>query len=423
MTMSNDPRIFEFLDREAGPVSADYLDELLARTARTRQRPAWASIERWLPMDITANRSAFGRLIPLRAIAVLTVLALLIAALLTLYIGSRHPLPPPFGLAANGELLISADGDIYRLDPKTGVRTALLTDPAFDFGALFSRDGTKFMALREGDHTVSTAGLVLVVANADGSDAREIARSKDGLDWVDWSPDGNRIAFLTRTTGRGEINHVNVDGSGLVKLNIDRPAEEFAWLSPAGSEIVFRSGHQIDSDPPPGIWSIHPDGTGLRQLSIRPAEDENDFQDVAVSLDGTLVAYRDAGLTNGFHVHLLDVRTGADRLLPTLAGLAQAGPVFSPDGLRLVVRRWVREDEIQLAVVPIDGSTAGIVIGPPEALEGEAINNYAFSPDGTYVIANYDVEHVTRLLPLDGSPGKVLAEGEMTFAGWQRVAP
>jgi Tol biopolymer transport system component len=375
-------------------------------------------------VDLTARRPLFGWPTQLRAVVILALVAALIAAALMIYAGSRHPLPPPFGLAANGELLTSVDGDIYRLDPATGVRTPLLTDPAFDFGPLFSRDGTRFLLLREADATVSSPGLILVVANADGSGAREIAKEKDGLDWVDWSPDGNRIAFLTRDLdARGEINVINVDGSGLIKLNIDRRAEEFAWLGPTGAEIVFRSGHELDREPPPGIWAIHPDGTGLRQISTRPAEDPNDYQDVAVSWDGKWIAYRDAGLTNGFQVHLLDPRTGADRPLPTLAGLAQAGPGFSPDGLRLVVRRWIDEDHVQLAVVPIDGSNAGIAIGPPELLDGEAINNYTFTPDGTAVIANYDVEHVTRLLPIDGSPGKVLAEGDMTFAGWQRVAP
>ena len=31
----------------------DHLAEVLQRTAVTRQRPAWSSLERWLPMDTT----------------------------------------------------------------------------------------------------------------------------------------------------------------------------------------------------------------------------------------------------------------------------------------------------------------------------------------------------------------------------------
>ena len=44
----------DWLDEQAGRGVPDYLDEVLARTTRTRQRPAWSSLERWLPMDPTA---------------------------------------------------------------------------------------------------------------------------------------------------------------------------------------------------------------------------------------------------------------------------------------------------------------------------------------------------------------------------------
>ena len=34
----------------------DYFDDLLQQTARTRQRPAWSALERWLPMDVALAR-------------------------------------------------------------------------------------------------------------------------------------------------------------------------------------------------------------------------------------------------------------------------------------------------------------------------------------------------------------------------------
>ena len=45
----------------AGPHSPDYLTDILGRTAHTRQRPAWASLERWLPMDLATPRAATAR--------------------------------------------------------------------------------------------------------------------------------------------------------------------------------------------------------------------------------------------------------------------------------------------------------------------------------------------------------------------------
>ena len=40
-----------WLDEQAGRGAPDYLDEILARTTRTRQRPAWSSLERWLSVQ------------------------------------------------------------------------------------------------------------------------------------------------------------------------------------------------------------------------------------------------------------------------------------------------------------------------------------------------------------------------------------
>ena len=57
----------------------------------------------------------------------------------------------------------------------------------------------------------------------------------NGPDWLDWSPDGAQIAFLSRPrpTAGGVINIVNVDGSGLQTLDVGQPANGFpSWLPP-----------------------------------------------------------------------------------------------------------------------------------------------------------------------------------------------
>ena len=41
----------------AAPATPDYLTDILGRTAATQQRLAWASIERWLPVQLTTQRA------------------------------------------------------------------------------------------------------------------------------------------------------------------------------------------------------------------------------------------------------------------------------------------------------------------------------------------------------------------------------
>jgi WD40 repeat protein len=411
--------IAEWLDAESAFHLPDHLGEVVAQTAVTRQRRWWSSLERWLPMDIPTRAGTLAS--PRLGRALLVVLLVLaVVGIAIVAVGSRQQrVPPPFGPAVNGELLSSADGDIFRVDPTSGATTPLIAGPENDFGPLFSRDGTKFLFLRGGDN-----GLDIVVANADGTGAHVVRQVVNGPDWVDWSPDGSRIAFLSRTGDRGEINIVNVDGSGLRRLDVGQPANEFSWLPPDGNEIVFRGEHQVASDPPPAILAVRPDGSGLRAISTRAAVDENDFQDVAVSPDGTRVAYRYPG-PDVFSVRVLDLQTGTERALPQPADTAQFGGPFSPDGRSLLLIRSYPDRTVQLVVVPADGSGTGVAIGPraPFGPDGPTINNQVWSADGKAVMANYDTEKLNRLLPIDGSPPIVLARGELAFGAYQRLAP
>ena len=401
----------------------DHLGAVLAQTVATRQRPWRSSLRRWLPFELTLARAPLTRSGSWRPILVLAAVVLLVAALLLLAVGSRRHLPPPFGPARNGDLVISQDGDLFSLDPTSGKAVPFVVNrDTNDFGPGFSRDGTKFLFLRGADK-----GLELVVANADGSDLRVITPAVDGLDWVDWSPDSTRIAFLSHLPGTAghHVNVVKVDGTGLTTLDT-QPANQISWLPPTGAEILFRGEHRLDKDPPVGIYAVHPDGTGLRRISTRAALDPNDYNDLALSPDGSFVAYRHVAPNERFRVHILDLATGADRELPEAPGsTGEGGPVFSPDGRSILYLRWAADNSTRLVVVPADGSGFGVAIGPsgPLGADGPTINNYAFSPDGTEVFANYDDEKVARLLPIDGSPGMVIARGNAAFGTYQRLAP
>jgi hypothetical protein len=401
----------------------DHLGAVLAQTIATRQRPWWLSLRRWLPIEVTLPRAPLTRSGSWRPILVLAAMALLVASLLLLAVGSRRHLPQPFGPARNGALVISHDGDLFSLDSTSGKAVPLVVNlDTSDFGPGFSRDGTKLLFLRG-----AAKGLELVVANADGSDQRVITPAVDGLDWVDWSPDSTRIAFLSHALGTAghQLNVVNVDGTGLTTLDI-QPANQISWLPPNGAEILFRGEHLLDKDPPVGIYAVHPDGSGLRRISTRPALDDKDYNDLAVSPDGAFVAYRRAAPKEPFRVHILDLATGADRELPSAPGsTGEGGPVFSPDGRSILCLRWAADNSTRLVIVPADGSNFGVAIGPsgPLGADGPTINNYAFSPDGTEVFANYDDEKVARLMPIDGSPGVVIARGESAFGTYQRLAP
>ena len=407
----------------------EHLTDVLVRTVATRQRPWWSSARRWLPIDLTAPRAPLIASRSWRSIVILAGVALVIAALILFAAGSRRPLPPPFGLARNGVVVTAVNGDLFSVDLRTGAKTPLVSDSPgeSDFGPGFSRDGTKLSYIRS-----VIGGQQLVVATPDGRDAHAVSPVMEAIDQVDWSPDGSRLVVLSRVLGVGQIHVVSTDRSGLdTTFVLPLPANEVSWLAPNGAEILFRGDHLVDKDPPPGIFAIHPDGSGLRSLSTRPATNPADYQDISGSPDGSRLLYREDGQTGQFRVHVLDLRTGEDRVLPAPADAAgQTSPIFSPDGIHVAYLR-VRAHgaiEFQLVVAPLDGSSTGIELPLRGTLgdDGPTINNFFFTPDGAAVVANELVARVEWLLPIDGSNGTVLARGSAPYdalATVQRLAP
>ncbi len=97
-------------DRSHGPAADDVVRQTLDRTSRARPLPAWLVPERWLPGLLTRRARQGSRLVP---VLMLIGLVLLAAAVAIFAIGSQRRLPPPFGLAAPGDVAFVADGHIW----------------------------------------------------------------------------------------------------------------------------------------------------------------------------------------------------------------------------------------------------------------------------------------------------------------------
>ncbi|MGH2662737.1 MAG: hypothetical protein ACRDH8_07990 [Actinomycetota bacterium] len=87
--------------------------------------------------------------------------------------------------------------------------------------------------------------------------------SLPGRQWQPaWSPDGERIAFVSAESGDDEIYTVAPDGTGLTRLT-ESPGRDAdpAW-SPDGSQIVFSSNREGG-----GLYTMGSDGAGVKQLT------------------------------------------------------------------------------------------------------------------------------------------------------------
>ncbi|MFN8459939.1 MAG: protein kinase [Anaerolineae bacterium] len=76
------------------------------------------------------------------------------------------------------------------------------------------------------------------------------------------SPDGKRVAFMSRRDGNWEIYIINTDGSGLQRLTTDPAEDGLPTWSPDGRSIAFISSRGGQW----GIWAMTPSGGDQRLL-------------------------------------------------------------------------------------------------------------------------------------------------------------
>ncbi len=271
-----DRNVSDWLHADAEHRVPEHLDAVLRRTRTERQRPAWSSLERWLPVDLSTRRSLFagrprcaashagrrraahrGRSSPWRRVA-------------------PAPCRRRSGSRATATIVTSRDGDIYLLDPATAQsRADRRPADGFDFApiVLARRDASSSSSAPTGQ-LKAPAILIASSQMPTASAIRALTTADQGLDWFDWSPDGD------------SRSHTSADGERLVRSSTSSASSRIgsqstwarrtsrSWLPPDGKEIVFRG--ESDS---PAIFAIAPTGSGQRrQLSTTPGNDEFDYR-------------------------------------------------------------------------------------------------------------------------------------------------
>lgn len=159
-----------------------------------------------------------------------------------------------FTSARDGDLELysmALDGsDVKRLTHRVG----------YDGGAFFSPDGSKivwrahypeegaekddYLALLE-EGLIRPGELEIWVANADGSDARQITQIGGANFGPFWHPSGEKIIFSSNhqdPSGREfDLFMVNLDGTGLEQITFSEGFDGFPVFSPDGKYFVFGS--------------------------------------------------------------------------------------------------------------------------------------------------------------------------------------
>jgi len=374
----------------AAPATPDYLTDILGRTAATRQRPAWASIERWLPVDIASTRVPTTRL-PWRQSALLAALLLLASAMLAVYIGTRPArLPAPFGPAANGEIVFSKGGDIFVRDALDRASRPLVATADQEVADSLSPMGTHVLIV-----VSKGCGLYLDTATISGTDRVRLGGPFLNVNGISWSPDETSVAVAHEINGYPSISIVQADGSGARTLELGMPADTPAWRPPDGRQLSFRG--QVD-----GNWAlflVDRDGSGIVQVPVARdlMEAPHEVLSPVWSPDGGRIAFHRLvptpgnGNGNGFRIHVADIdATGGVTGQRTFGFDATSDeemmPQWLPDGRRLVFVRHDLDTDYAAIAEPVESATAHDL---PITSDG-FIGNLRITPapDGTYLLVH-----------------------------------
>jgi hypothetical protein len=412
--------VSDWLDEQAGRGAPGYLDETLARTTRTRQRPAWSSLERWLPMDMTTNlriaaRPTLGRVLLLGA-----VLAALIGLAL-IAVGSRNPrVPAPFGLAANGQIAYWANGDILVADPDGTHAHTVISGPSDDGVPGYTRDGTQLTFLR----TVSPHEATLMIAAPDGSGVRSLVKEPlTDATWFDSSPDSRSLAVVHTANGVRVLSIVDIEHGTMRTLDVNGLVVDYwvSYLPGTTSELLFGSRSGSGDSERAGIYSIRADGSGLTPV-VPSVTGPAEYKSVDLAPDGrTLTYWRWESATRPGRIHQLDIATKWDtelRFDPSDYG--EGGLLHSPDGSQVLLSRNGTAFG-QTMIAPADASRPGIFVGRQWNKNGDG-PGYGFSPDGKTVFVTFAGEAPQFFDAATGAP-RTGPSTKSDCCSWQRRAP
>jgi TolB protein len=153
----------------------------------------------------------------------------------------------------------NGDLDLYTMNIASGETRQITKELGYDGGAWFSHDGKKIVwrasrpkteeevkeykeLLSEG--LVAPTQMEVFVANADGTDARQVT-SLGQANWApNFLPDGRIIFCSNHEYKRGfpfNMYIINADGTGLEKISRDKGFDAFPMISPDGKKIIFSS--------------------------------------------------------------------------------------------------------------------------------------------------------------------------------------
>ncbi len=222
-------------------------------------------------------------------------------------------------------------------------------------------------------HSLRHGASQVYLADSSSGEARRLREGASGDEDIDatWSPDGKRLLFTGRKATNSEVFVADADGSNLRQLTDHPGFDGGARWAPDGKTIAFLSSRSGPSK----LFLMDADGGNLRRLTKL---DDGDESDHSWSADGQRLAL--VIHTNRRNSVWTARSDGSGLARLTSENVNEIYPAWAPDGKQLAYLRQTRSDA-QLRVVNLaDGSHRELAAGVARK------SNLAFSADGQRIV-------------------------------------
>ena len=378
-------------------------------------------------MQISTAATPVARM-PWRQIGVLALIGILIAAAAVAVGSARKPelLPaPPFGLAENGAIAVSVDGDIATIDPDTGATTRIVTGSEVDTVPTYSPDGTQLAFQRTLDDGADTS--VLMVGAADGTGLRQVTTEPlQSIHSWSFSPDGQELLVTAMIDDRMRLLIQPVDGGDASVLDLKLPlnperVEASSFRPPDAREVLFLAS---DVTTMRGLFA-YDRVSGETRTIVAPVAGTDTFG-ASWSPTGDAITFHQFDAT-GDEISARLFISSADGSDPRRADTAddttfevQASAV-SNDGSRVVVNREY-DDGVRARSVVLPITSDGVPVELTCGTDTPCAESWFWSPDDTQLVGVIEGPTVQYVVA-DPATGKV-SPVDWTASGhpaWQRT--
>ncbi len=228
-----------------------------------------------------------------------------------------------------------------------------------------------------------------------------------------WSPDGNRIAYISSADENGtppyHIAVMNDNGENLQQLTEGEARHYSPTWSPDGKQIAFILARDYEGGSPLGVFVINSDGSEQREIAPYAF-----YNDLSWSPDGSSIAY---SVFNAIFV----VSTDGAHSQQLTDQWTDSFPVWSPNGEYIAFQstRDDPDDYFDIYVMRSDGTDIRRLTHNP-AHDRQP----SWSPDGKKIIfesnrdSNDGIYHI-YIMNSDGTEQRRLVEIESNSPVWR----